>query len=97
MEADMDRTALEGQLSMAEENVRWDIEHVRKQREKVQWLERGGRDAGQARKVLDAAEDLLLLQMADRNRLLGELKLASKRDTAASEENKLTEDPVGFK
>ena len=48
---------------MAGENVRRGIEHVRKQREKVQWLERGGRDAAQDRKVLDTAEDSLLLHM----------------------------------
>jgi len=65
-EADMNRAALEEQFSMAKENVRWDIEQVRKQREKVEWLERGGHDAAQARKVLDTAEDLLLLHMADR-------------------------------
>ena len=60
---------------MATENVRWDIELVRKQREKVQWLERRGQDTVQAKKVLDAAEDLLLLHMADRERLLAEAEI----------------------
>jgi hypothetical protein len=69
----IDRASLGEQLSMATENVRWDIEVVRKQREKVQWLERRGHDTAQAKKVLDAAEDLLLLHMADRERLLEEL------------------------
>jgi len=69
----MDRASLGEQLSMVTENVRWDIELVRKQREKVQRLERGGHDTAQAKKVLDAAEDLLLLHMADRERLLEEL------------------------
>ena len=71
----MDRAALGEQLSMATENVRWDIELVRKQREKVQWLERRGHDTAQAKKVLDAAEDLLLLHMADRERLLAEAEI----------------------
>ena len=39
-EANKDRAALEEQLSMVGDNVRRGIEHVRKQREKVQWLER---------------------------------------------------------
>jgi len=73
-EANKDRAALEEQLSMAGENVRRGIEHVRKQRDKVQWLERGGRDAAQDRKVLDTAEDSLLLHMSDRDRLLKELE-----------------------
>jgi hypothetical protein len=67
--ADRDRAALEEQLSMAEENVRQDIEHVRKQREIVKCLERGGHDAAQARKVLDTAEGSLLRHTADRERL----------------------------
>jgi hypothetical protein len=66
---------------MARENVRWDIEHVRKQRERVQWLERGGHNTAQARKVLDAAEDLLLRHMADRERLSKELEGAKNRPT----------------
>jgi hypothetical protein len=73
-EVNKDRAALEEQLSMAGENVRWGIEHVRKQREKVQWLERRGRGAAQDRKVLDTAEDSLLLHMSDRDRLLKELE-----------------------
>jgi hypothetical protein len=73
-EANKDRAALEEQLSMAGENVRRGIEHVRKQREKVQWLERGGRDAAQDRKVLDTAEDSLLLHMSNLDRLLKELE-----------------------
>ena len=73
-EASKDRVRLEEQLSMAGENVRRGIEHVRKQREKVQWLERGGRDATQDRKGLDTAEDLLLLHMSERDRLLKELE-----------------------
>ena len=74
----MNRAALEEQFSMAKENVRWDIEQVRKQREKVEWLERGGHDAAQARKVLDTAEDLLLLHMADREHLSKELEGVQK-------------------
>ena len=70
----MNRAVLEEQLSMAKENVRWDIEHVRKQREKVQWLERDGHHAAHARNVLGTAEDLLLLHMADRERLSKELE-----------------------
>jgi hypothetical protein len=38
-------------------------------------LERRGHDTAQAKKVLDAAEDLLLLHMADRERLLAEAEI----------------------
>jgi hypothetical protein len=63
---------------MAQEDVRRGIEQVRKQREIVQRLERGGHDAAQARTALKTFEDSLFMLMADRGLLLQELKWAEK-------------------
>ena len=72
------RTALEEQLSMAREDVRRGIEQVRKQREIVQRLERGGHDAAQAQEALKTFEDSLFTLMADRGPLVQELEGAKK-------------------
>jgi hypothetical protein len=80
-EAAKDRTELEEQLSMAREDVRRGIEQVRKQREIVQALERGGHDAAQAQKALKTFEDSLFTLMADRGQLVRELEGAKNRPT----------------
>jgi hypothetical protein len=70
----MDRAPLEERLSIAEEKIRQHIEHIRKQRERVQWLESDGRDAAQDQKALYALEDSLLVLMGELDRLSKELE-----------------------
>jgi hypothetical protein len=66
---------------MAREDVRRGIEQIRKQREIVQRLERGGHDAAQAQKALKTFEDSLFTLMADRGLLVQELEGAKNRPT----------------
>ena len=70
----MDRGSIWRRLTQAEERISRGTEHVWKQREIVEKLERRGRNSDQARKVLKTFEDSLSAQQADHQRLLLEIE-----------------------
>jgi len=70
----MDRGSIWRRLTQAEERISRGTEHVWKQREIVEKLERRGRNSDQARKVLKSFEDSLSAQQAGHHRLLLEIE-----------------------
>jgi hemerythrin len=69
----MDRAMLSQHLQLAERHVLQADEHVRRQREIVEELERDGHDTRMARKLLAQFEKLQAMHIADRDRLAREL------------------------
>jgi hypothetical protein len=70
----MDRASIWRRLTQAEERISRGTEHVWKQREIVEKLERRARNSDQARKVLKTFEDSLSAQQAGHQRLLLEIE-----------------------
>ena len=74
----MDRALLAQFLAKAEEHIAKSQERVRRQQQLVADLDRDGHDTVLARQVLAQFEELLSLQLADRDRLAEELSRASR-------------------
>jgi hypothetical protein len=70
----MDRTLLLQSLVEAERHVAEGERHLAKQEALIAELDRGGRDAEEARTILDTLRELQALHLQDRDRLLKELQ-----------------------
>jgi hypothetical protein len=65
----MDRQTILDRLAQAERHVAEGIEHVERQRERIQQLARDGLDTGPSAVLLREFERMLTLHMEDRDRL----------------------------
>jgi hypothetical protein len=74
----MPRSALERELSQAEEQVAKDPDRIAHQRAVVSRHQEGGLDSAIARAILDQLETLQCVHIADRDRLLAEAAFESK-------------------
>ncbi len=66
---DMDRDVVNRSLAQAEARVAVGTQLIASQRDYVASLERNGRDASQAKTLLDIFTELQLMHVADRDRL----------------------------
>jgi hypothetical protein len=72
----MSRAEIEQRLALVDECIRLDTEHVRRQRQVVDEIERSGLDSGQSKRALAALVESLRGHLAARERLLSELRIA---------------------
>ena len=70
----MERTMLETHLAQAEGHVAQGERHVARQRKLVAKLERDGHDTSEPKRLLSQFEEMLVIHIADRDRLLKELR-----------------------
>lgn len=70
----MDRAMLERHLRTARDHVELGEQHVTRQRELVAELDRDGHDTAMARTLLRTFEDMQATHVADRDRLIAEIK-----------------------
>jgi uncharacterized membrane protein len=70
----VDREALQQHLARAEQHIAECEQHITRQREIIAQFERDGHDAATARQLLKTFEELLAMHIANRHRLLDELK-----------------------
>lgn len=69
----MNRAMLQGHLAQAESHVAKGDQHLARQQELIAKLKRHGRDTADAEGLLKLFEELQVVHVADRDRLLREL------------------------
>lgn len=69
----MDRDLLKPHLRLAEKHIAEGIEHVERQRQIVEGLERDGQDVGRSADLLKLFEETLCAHIDERDRLVAEL------------------------
>ena len=80
----MDRATILGRLTLAQEQVVRSVKYVAKHRARIKRLERRGKDSDHAKRVLEIVEASLQTHIADRDKLVKELKLLLQRGSGST-------------